>query len=61
LLLAELKKVSRELTSHKIELCQTQSYLQCIFQNSTDLVFATAAEGGLVFFSKGGETADILR
>jgi len=54
-LLAELKKVSRELTSHKIELYQTRSYLQCILQNATDLIFATDAEGGLVSFSKGGE------
>jgi PAS domain S-box-containing protein len=51
----ELKKVTRELASHKIELHQTRGYLQCILQNSSDLIFATDAEGLLVSFSKGGE------
>jgi len=52
---AELKKVTRELASHKIELHQTRRYLQCILQNSTELIFATDAEGALVSFSGGGE------
>jgi PAS domain S-box-containing protein len=52
---SELKKVTRELASHKIELHQTRGYLQCILQNSSDLIFATDAEGLLVSFSKGGE------
>jgi two-component system NtrC family sensor kinase len=54
-LLAELKKVTRELSSHKTELYQTRSYLQCILQNSTDLIFATDAGGVLFSFSTGGE------
>lgn len=54
-LLAELKKVTRELASHKIELHQTRAYLRCILQNSTELIFATDAEGVVVSFSKGGE------
>jgi PAS domain S-box-containing protein len=54
-LLAELKKLSQELASHKIELYQTRSYLQCILQNSTDLIFAIDAEGRLISLSKGGE------
>ncbi len=54
-LLAELKKVTQELASHKIELYQTRSYLQCILQNATDLIFATDAEDAVVSFSKGGE------
>ena len=52
---AELKKVTQELASHKIELYQTRSYLQCILQNATDLIFATDAEDAVVSFSKGGE------
>jgi two-component system NtrC family sensor kinase len=52
---AELKKVTRELESHRIELHQTRAYLQCILQNSTELIFATDAEGVLVSFSKGGQ------
>lgn len=51
---ADLKKVVRELQSHKIELHQTRAYLQCILQNSTELIFATDAEGILVSLSKGG-------
>ncbi|RLB82697.1 MAG: hypothetical protein DRH17_04865 [Deltaproteobacteria bacterium] len=53
--LKELKKVTRKLASHKIELYQTRGYLQCILQNSADLIFATDVEGSLVSFSKGGE------
>jgi len=52
---AELKKVTQELASHKIELYQTRSYLQCILQNATDLIFATDTEDAVVSLSKGGE------
>jgi len=52
---AELRKVTRELASYKIELHQTRAYLQCILQNTSDLIFATDAEGTLVSLSKGGE------
>ena len=53
---AELKKVTWELASYKIELHKTTGYLQCILQNATDLIFATDAQGFIVSFSKGGET-----
>ena len=52
---AELKKVTWELASHKIELHKTRGYLQGILQNAADLIFATDAEGLVVSFSKGGE------
>lgn len=52
---SELKKVTWELASYKIELHKTTGYLQCILQNATDLIFATDAEGLLISFSKGGE------
>jgi len=51
----ELKKVTWELASYKIELHKTTGYLQCILQNASDLIFATDAEGVLISFSKGGE------
>ncbi len=51
----KLKKVGQELSSHKIELHQTRGYLQCILQNSNDMIFATDVDGILVSFSKGGE------
>ena len=51
----ELKKVSQELSSHKIELHQTREYLQCILQNSNNMIFATDVDGMIVSFSKGGE------
>ncbi len=54
-LLAELKKLTRDLASHKIELEQARGYLQCILQNSTDMIFATDVDGILLSFSKGGE------
>jgi two-component system NtrC family sensor kinase len=54
-LLAELKKVTRELESYKIELHQTRSYLQGILQNSRDMIFATDVTGLVVSFSKGAE------
>ncbi len=50
-----LKKVTQELSSHKIELHQTRGYLQCILQNSNDMIFATDVDGMIVSFSKGGE------
>jgi hypothetical protein len=43
-LLAELKKLTQELASHKIDLYQTRSCLQFILQNPTDLIFAIDAE-----------------
>ena len=52
---SELKKVTWQLASYKIELHKTTGYLQCILQNATDLIFATDAEGVLISFSKGGE------
>ena len=51
----KLKELSRELSGHKIELHQTRGYLQCILQNSNDMIFATDVDGMLVSFSKGGE------
>ena len=51
----KLKKLSQELASHKIELQQVRGYLQCILQNSNDMIFATDVDGMLVSFSKGGE------
>jgi two-component system NtrC family sensor kinase len=52
---------SRERTqdtlSQKEELLQTRRYLQCILQNSNDMVFATDVDGILVSFSSGGEKA----
>jgi two-component system NtrC family sensor kinase len=53
----ELKKVTQELASHKIELHQTRGYLHCILQNSNDMIFATDVDGILFSFSKGGEKA----
>jgi PAS domain S-box-containing protein len=54
-LLTEVQKVTRELTSYKIELEQTRGYLQCILQNAADMIFATDVDGILISFSKGGE------
>jgi PAS domain S-box-containing protein len=51
----QLKKISRELFSNKIQLHQATSFLQSILQNSNDLIFATDVDGILVSFSKGGE------
>ncbi len=51
----KLKRVKQELSSHKIELHQTRGYLQCILQNTNDMIFATDVDGILVSFSKGGE------
>lgn len=53
----KLKRVTQELSSHRIELHQTRGYLQCILQNSNDMIFATDVDGILVSFSKGGEKA----
>ncbi|MFH1480416.1 MAG: hypothetical protein ABIG67_04060 [Pseudomonadota bacterium] len=41
----KLKKIARELASHKIELHQIRGYLQCILQNSNDMIFATDVDG----------------
>jgi PAS domain S-box-containing protein len=51
----QLKRVTKELSSHKIALHQARSYLRCILQNATDLIFATDAEDAVISFSKGGE------
>lgn len=56
-LTAELKKVTRELASHKIELHHTRAYLHSILQNSTDIIFATESSGLLISFSQGAEKA----
>jgi two-component system NtrC family sensor kinase len=52
---ADLRKVTTELASYKIELHQTRAYLQCILQNTSELIFATDAGGTLISLSKGGE------
>ncbi len=52
---SELKRVTRELASYKIELHQTRGYLHCILKNSTDMIFATDVTGIVVSFSKGAE------
>jgi len=52
---SELKKVTRELESYKIELHQTRGYLHCILQNSSDMIFATDVTGIVISFSKGAE------
>ena len=54
---AELKRLTRELASHKIELHQTRGYLHSILQNSTDMIFATEVTGIVISFSKGAEKA----
>lgn len=54
---AELKRLTRELASHKIELHQTRGYLHSILQNSTDMIFATEVTGIIISFSKGAEKA----
>jgi len=54
-LMAQLRKVTRELASYKIELYQTRAYLHSILQNSADMIFATEVNGIVVSFSKGGE------
>ncbi|MBW1797480.1 MAG: PAS domain S-box protein, partial [Deltaproteobacteria bacterium] len=51
----QLKRVSQELLSNKIQLHQATVYLQSILKNSNDLIFATDVDGILVSFSKGGE------
>lgn len=51
----KVKKLTQELSSHKIELHQTRGYLQCILQNTNDMIFATDVDGIIVSFSKGGE------
>ena len=53
--LNQLKKVTRELASYKIELHHTKSYLHSILQNSSDMIFATEVSGILISFSKGAE------
>ena len=54
-LLSELKRVKQKLASYKIELHQARGYLQCILQNSEDMIFATEVSGMLISFSKSGE------
>jgi PAS domain S-box-containing protein len=51
----QLKKISRELSSNKIQLHQATGFLQSILQNSNDLIFATDVDGILMSLSKGGE------
>jgi len=52
---SELKRIKQKLASYQIELHQTRGYLQCILQNSEDMIFATEVSGMLISFSKGGE------
>jgi len=54
---AELKRVTRELASYKIELDQTRKYLHSVLQNSSDMIFMTEVTGLLVSFSSGAEKA----
>jgi len=48
---------TQDISSYKKELLQTRKYLQCILQNSNDMVFATDVDGILVSLSSGGERA----
>jgi two-component system NtrC family sensor kinase len=50
-----LQTMERKLSSYKIELEQSRKYLQCILQNSADMIFATEVTGILVSLSAGGE------
>jgi len=50
-------KNAPEISIHKKELLQARRYLQCILQNSNDMVFATDVDGIVVSFSSGGEKA----
>ena len=52
---SELRRVKQKLASYTIELHQTSGYLQCILQNSEDMIFAAEVDGMLISFSKGGE------
>jgi len=52
---SELRRVKQKLASYTIELHQTRGYLQCILQNSEDMIFAAEVDGMLISFSKGGE------
>jgi len=52
---SELRRVKQKLASYTIELHQTRGYLQCILQNSEDMIFAAEVGGMLISFSKGGE------
>jgi len=47
----------QEISIYKQELVQTRRYLQCILQNSSDMVFSADINGILVSFSSGGEKA----
>jgi PAS domain S-box-containing protein len=50
-----VRKLLQETSSYRTELDQTRAYLQCILQNSTEMIFATDVDGILVSFSRGGE------
>jgi two-component system, NtrC family, sensor kinase len=47
----------QEISIYKQELVQTRRYLQCILQNSSDMVFSADINGILISFSSGGEKA----
>jgi len=47
----------QEISIYKKELVQTRRYLQCILQNSSDMVFSADINGILISFSSGGEKA----
>jgi len=51
----QLKKLSLELSKHEIEFHQARQYLQCILENSDDMIFATDVDGTLLSLSKGGQ------
>jgi len=53
----QLARASEELSGYKKELLDTRRFLNCILENSDEMVFATDVEGILVSFSKGGEKA----
>jgi len=53
----QLAAASEALSRLKKELLDTRRFLDCILENSHDMVFATDVDGILVSFSKGGEKA----
>ncbi len=53
----QLTRASEELSRHKKELLDIRRFLNCILENSDEMIFATDVDGILVLFSKGGEKA----
>ncbi len=52
---AKLKKTTQVLSNKKEELHQARAYLDCVLENSRDMIFRTDSEDVPVSFSKGGE------